>query len=231
MVSMQMQLKDRLRQIPNGFRFYQPETKWDAPKWMSFDSLVRAVISHRLGNLSITKTKGLATDYASVADEVEQYNVKLCLAQGWTDFLAEGLGGGSVPKTQPLLSGQKPSVAAAGARIVAGLKTIKDLLGGDPVPKEQAETRASQCIGCPRNVVEDLTSFFTIPAARQIQGYIVKTKQAGYKTSHDDQLGVCEACSCPLKLKVHTPLEFIAKHMPEEVKNSLVKECWVLNEK
>jgi hypothetical protein len=49
-------------------------------------------------------------------------------------------------------------------------------------------------------------------------------------TMVDAQLNVCVACLCPLKLKVHAPLEFIARHMDPETRAALDPQCWMLAE-
>jgi hypothetical protein len=228
---MQLLLKDKTRQIPNGFQFVQAETGWQAPRWVSFDSLVRLVVSHRLGNQWAVKKFNLATDYASVADEVEAYNAKICQSKGWNEFIVTKEGD-APPKTAPLPNAPRLSVVAAGARMLSGIRTLKELFGGKPVAQDLADTRAIQCANCRLNDKNpDLTSIFTIPAARLITEHLRERTNLGLSTPSDPLLGVCSGCSCPLKLKVHTPLDAIKKHLNDEVRSALVPECWVLNEK
>ena len=221
-------LKDRTRQVPNGFTFIQPQTGWQAPKWQSFDALVKLIINHRRGNKWAVDKYSLATDYDSIAEEVDVYNTKICESNGWGDFIT---GGSAPPKGKPLPGAPRPGLVAAGARILAGIKTLKELFEGAPVAQDLAETRAIQCATCSNNQPGDLTSFFTIPAAKVIRENLRERQNMGLKTPSDPLLGVCIGCSCPLKLKVHTPLATIKRHMSDEVRAALVPECWVLHEK
>jgi hypothetical protein len=49
-------------------------------------------------------------------------------------------------------------------------------------------------------------------------------------TPFDDQLGVCEACLCPMALKVHVPFEKFFPHMTAEAKDALDNACWIRKE-
>ena len=51
-------------------------------------------------------------------------------------------------------------------------------------------------------------------------------------TSVDDKLQICTVCLCPLKVKVHTPVEYIKRHTTPEVASELaaVPGCWVTKE-
>jgi hypothetical protein len=222
-------LKDRTRQVPNGYSFIQPQTGWQAPKWQSFDALVKLIINHRKGNMWAVHKYSLALDYDSIANEVDDYNTKICQNNGWNDFLIGE--GGPPPKGRPLPGTPRPGLVAAGARMIAGIKTLKELFEGPPVASDLANTRAIQCSTCPNNQPGDLTSFFTIPAAKLIRDHLRERQNMGLSTPSDPLLGVCIGCSCPLKLKVHTPLSAINKHMNDEIRNALVPECWVLHEK
>lgn len=223
-------LKDRTRQIPNGFTFIQPETGWKAPKWLSFDSLVREIISHRNGNQWAVTKYNLPTQWPDVAEEVDRYNSKICESKGWYTFIT-GEGGDEFPKDVPLRGSPRLGLVAAGARMMAGIKTLRELFDGKPVEQELANTRAVQCSTCRNNEPGDLTSFFTIPAANLIRQHLRERQNMGLSTPSDPLLGVCVGCSCPLKLKVHTPLAAINKHMNDEIRKALVPECWVLHEK
>lgn len=223
-----LHLLDRSKQIPNGFTFVQPEIGWMSPKWLSFDALVKAVITARKANAwAVTKYK-LSTDMAGVEYDVDLYNASVCHSQGWNGFIRIDEGQ-PPPKARPL-SAARPSLVAVGARLLAGAKTLKELLGGAPVKQDLADKRAIQCSTCPNNDTGDLLSFFTIPAAATIRALLRERTNMGLTTPSDPLLGVCIGCLCPLKLKVHTPLEAIKRHMSEETKAALVPECWVLHE-
>src|SRR3970282_403381 len=97
---MAFRLKSRQHQIPNSFRFLQPQTNWRPRTHISFDSIVRELIRHRNGRPDLVAKHGWALDYDSVANEVEQFNVQLCLKHGWMNYL-DGGEVSSPPKSKP----------------------------------------------------------------------------------------------------------------------------------
>src|SRR5215467_11146951 len=115
---MGMRLVSRQHQIPGGFRFYQPETKWRSSAFASFDTIVQGLVAHRRGNPALCAKHGWATDPAQVADEVDRYNALVCSQMGWTKFIATGGGPLATPKALPLspLDPKQVSVVAAKIR-------------------------------------------------------------------------------------------------------------------
>lgn len=98
------------------------------------------------------------------------------------------------------------------------------------VDQALAESRATVCAGCPKNGKGDLTSWFTVPAAKLIQVQLEAKNKRKLETKSDEALGVCEACSCPLKLKVFCPLDIINSKMSPTVRTELHPGCWILSE-
>lgn len=143
---------------------------------------------------------------------------------GWKDYII----GDDVPKTSP----RSNQWWAPSRAVAAGAATLSDWLGsgGKPVPQELANGRAETCAGCPKNMPGDWTSFFTLPAADLIRRQLAKRTELSVSTPLDDRINVCSACYCPLKLKVHCPIEHIQARMPDAVKNELAPDCWVLRE-
>lgn len=234
---MPYRLKQRQKQIPNGFKFVQPETGWQAPRFASFDVIVNSLINHRKARPDLIAAKGWKVDRDSVAEEVDAYNALLCARHGWMDYISDGQGEPPPPKPQALLQQEKSAIAAAAGKakkIWAGLRTITDWTdsGAPPVPKEKSEARATICAKCPHNGQGDFTSWFTRPAADAILKNQEKLKAMRLSTTHDAKLNICEVCLCPLKLKVHTPVEYIKAHMSPEVLASLkgVPNCWIPKE-
>lgn len=218
---------------PNGWAFRQPQTSWTNPMAMvGFDASVKAIVQHRLANKAITIKHNLSTDPGTVANELERYTR---LRLGIPD---------DPPPTSFFQPGRSPSPsggqdAAAGAnwfrRIVrqgAGVSTLADWLGTDgvPVAAELAEQRAAICSDCPQNKQGDLLAFFTKPVADLLRRQLEERRQLNLSTSRDAQLNVCDACGCPLKLKVHVPLNFIRKHMRQQEMGLLDPRCWILRE-
>ncbi len=235
---MSYRLINRQKQIPNGMKFLQPETTWKPrSQYPSFDSIVSGLIAHRLSRPDLVASKNWATDYDSVAAEVDAFNALLCARHGWNDYITDGQGEAPPPKPQALLQQEKSAIAAAAdkaKKIWGGIKTLNDWIdsGAPPVPQATSEGRAAICASCPKNGQGDFTSWFTKPAADAIGKQIEKLGQMKLKTPHDANLNICEVCLCPLKLKVHTPKEFIKAHMPIEVLNELrrVDGCWIPKE-
>jgi len=193
------------------------------------DASIKAIRDHRLANPAITQKHNLSTDPGDIKRELTAFQQAR----------------GSLPKPQPSFfrgspSSQSRSKGAAAAastnwfqkiiRTGTGVSTLGDWLGhgGNPVEKDLSEKRALVCADCPMNAAKDLVSFFTVPTANLILRQLEERKQLNLSTAYDDKLGVCGACGCPLKLKVHTPINFIVQHMGPTEKNSLDPRCWIL---
>jgi len=239
-------LKSRQHQVPNGFKFRQPEIKWDSTKVLpmhpSFETLVSAVISARNANPHQKTTNKWSVERSVVADEVEAYNVKVCQSMGWTAYLAESGGGASVPFLPPNAQEQRQMLAAAAKskKIWSGIKTISEWIetNAPAVEKEKAEARAETCVKCPYNGQGDFTQWFVTPAAATIRRQLEKAQQRNLSTSQDEKLGICAqkkeegngGCLCALKLSVHIPIKLKLAYMSDEVKRGLHPSCWMLKE-
>jgi hypothetical protein len=217
-------LRDRNRFIPNGFRYYQPETKWEAPRHVSFDSVVNALIAHRKGNPWLTQQNGWSVDFETVANEVETYNVKLCQQMGWTDFIMEGGAASAPPFHRPLPHKLK--------NVAAGVETLVEWIddGAEAVNIGLATTRAAVCAACPKNGKGDFTRWFTVPVSEAIRSELNRRREMKLETVHDEKINVCEACLCPLKLKIHMPIDRIRNRLPAESLAALDPSCWIPKE-
>ena len=231
-------IKNRQLSIPNGYKFTQPETGWTAPRFASFNSIVKNLIIHRKGRPDLVAKHKWRTDMEGVEFEVEQFNIQLCLRHGWNDYV-EGLEGGSgpVPKSIPPQPQEVEKVSAAAGRakkIWSGVKTLNDWIdSGEPAStSELSNARATICVACPKNTAGDFTSWFTKPAAGAIKTQIEKLQERKLSTLLDEKLNVCDVCLCPLKLKVHTPIKHIKANMSELVLADLqkVEKCWIVQE-
>lgn len=230
-------LKDRNRQIPNGFIFLQPETQWKPPAFASFQTIVDSLIAHRMGNPFLVQKHGWSTDPVAVADEVDAFNAKVCQIMGWGDYIDAGAGGApSVPfplPNRPGLFGKLNQVAAGGKTLVKWIARKEEA-----VSSNLAEERARLCTNlkgdgkaCPLNTKGDWTAFFTVPVSNAIRAALEDRSRMNLSTPYDAQLGVCDGCNCPLKLKVHMPIARILEDMPTESFDSLVPDCWIRSEK
>lgn len=220
-------------EFPNGgWKFRQPQTGWSNPMAMvGFKASVDAIIKHRLANPAITAKHSLATDPYAVAEELKTFTrLRLGMPPPPSSFFQWG--------RSP--SRQDGAVAAAGTsgffrkitRVGTGITTLADWLGSDgtPVANTLAEQRAGICAGCPQNSDQDLLSIFTKPAADLIRRQLEERKQLKLETTNDAKLGICLACGCPTRLKVHVPLKFIKAHMKEPEASQLDARCWIKKE-
>ncbi len=223
-------LLDRNKFIPNGFQYYQPETGWKAPRMASFETIVSAIISHRQANPWLIQKHGWSVDPEAVRNELDAYNAKICEQMGWTQYIS-GAGSGAPPQNP-----QEPrahNLLRKVGNVAAGAETLLvDWIpsGAEAVPASQSADRASVCVGCSFNDSGDLLSFFTRIAAEAIRRTIQKKNEMNLSTPHDEKLGVCKVCDCPLKLKVHLPIPFIKERMSQAVRSELPAHCWMVKE-
>lgn len=212
-------LKSRTQCPPNGFIYVQKQTGWKGQSW-EFSTLCRQVQQHRQSNPRLK----LNTNLAAIEVEVDEQNAERVMHMNGAESYIQP--GGYSPKPIP------PHILQVAQRVVAGENSIADWIGEDgiAVPAPQSKARAHVCVSCPKNEKGDWTRFFTKPAAALIRRYLAQRNERKLVTEYDDQLGVCAACSCPMKLKVHTPLKHILSHIPAESKADLDPGCWVLSE-
>ena len=230
-------LNSRDKQVPGGFKFTQPETGFQTPRFASFTTVVNAVVNHRVSNPFLAQKHGWNTDYASVAEEVDRYNANICATMGWMNYVMASPGDAPIPKSKaPSPTDQKQVDVAAGrvTKIWSGVKTLNSWIDSNepPVIQTLANSRAEVCSKCPINGAGDFTTWFTKPAAAAIAGQIEKLKGKKLSTPLDDKINVCEACLCPMKLKVHTPFKFIRENLSDSVMQELRKapSCWIVKE-
>jgi len=224
-------LKDRNRPIPNGFQFRQPETGWQAPAWASFDAIVRALISHRQGNPYLLRKHRWATDYNSVAFEVDAFNAKIAESHGWTEYVLEA--NPDPPKFHPPHIGRSGAAFVGGVkRSAAGIKVVAEWLGSGlkPVSKQLAEQRAAVCVTCPLNVKGNWLQKLEAAVADKVKSLLAVKHDLNLSTSKDNDMGSCAACDCALQLKVWCNLDLIKKNTSDETMAKLDPKCWILHE-
>lgn len=232
-------LRNRQLQIPGGFRFYQPQTKWQPPPFASFNTIVQGLISHRNANPALRDQHHWATDDATVEIEVDEFNARICEQAGWGDYVQAAIGGAAPPffPVPNQIDQSKLAVAASSVKkIWAGVRTLNDWLdsGDAPVPAEQSGARAGVCASCPKNVPGDFSNWFTRPASEAIRKQLERVKDRNLSTPNDEKLNVCDVCLCPMKLKVHTPLNFINAHLSQQIVDELAAgnpACWIVRER
>jgi len=208
---------------PGGFEFYQAQTGWHAPtpKGSTFDQTVQLIIKHRLANGAITARHKLRTDVSGVADELENYT---------RARLGMALMGADSPKTQPpqaLPPAVRGAVAAA-ARLAEGVALLIDWLPtGQTVAPDLSARRGGVCAVCPKNVDKAFASFFTEPVSERLRKMVEARKDLKLETPHDEKLGICDVCLCPMKLKVHVPLQDIVTKTKPATLSEFPEHCWL----
>jgi hypothetical protein len=233
-----MRLKSRERQIPGGLSFYIPQIPgWRPAPWSSVTSLAEQVLAVRQGNPALVAKHGWSLNIQQIENEVDEFNANRCASLGHTSFITNPAGAAPPPSfSKPSQSdlSQLSAVAAKAKLVWQGLRTLGDWLdsGSPAVAQELADARGATCAACPINGKGDVTSWFAAPAAAAIKRQVEKLKARSLTTSSDDKLGVCEACLCPLPLKVHVPIEVIKNHTSDATLDKLraAPACWVVKE-
>lgn len=230
-------LRNRQRSIPFGFKFVVPETRWEAPNFASFDTVVNALIAHRQGNPALCAKHHWSTDRAAVENDVDSFNANMCVAMGWLDYVSMPTGEPPPPKSKPPSPEEAAQVSAAGAKsakIWSGVKTLNEWYDSkEPaVPTDLSTARAKACSECPFNEQGDYSRWFTTIAAEAIKRQVEKFSERKLTTPYDDKLATCKACLCVNKLSVHAPLKIKMAHMREDVYDELrtAPACWVVKE-
>lgn len=236
-----LRLRNRNAPIPNGNQFYDPVLQYRARPNMSFQGICEGLRIARLANPGLTKARKLATEPKQIEAEVDLYLATVCKSMGWNDFILEGDGGSPAPFPQgrnrpPVTSRQqvqqRSSLGQKLSNVAAGSEVIIDWIasGAEAVPQEQANNRAEVCSKCPLNGKGGWETWFTVPASNAIRAALLKKEGMKLSTPFDAELGVCEACSCPMKLKVWIKFAEFFPKMTQEAKDALDKGCWIRSE-
>lgn len=114
----------------------------------------------------------------------------------------------------------------------AGLATLNEWLGegGRPITHEVAETRALICARCPMNQKGHWWNIIKSGVAEAIRRHIAVKDCLEVETIHDPELGTCRICSCNLPLKIHVPIHYVKKNMPEGQLQQFPAHCWIVRE-
>jgi hypothetical protein len=228
-------LNNRMRQIPFGLKYYEPAARFSTTQG-SFNNIVDQVVAMRKANPALCAKHGWSTDWNSTAEDVDAFNAAICERMGWLEFISQPAAGPPpAPKLKalsPLAEKQLSAAASKVKKVWQGVKTLNDWIESKTpaVPAELSQKRAETCVACPLNGKGGLEEWFTKPAAAAIKVQLGKVADRKLSTTLDEQLNVCTACSCPLRLKVHTPLEFITSNMGDDTRRSLDPKCWITSE-
>jgi hypothetical protein len=219
-----VRLASRQKSPINGFQFFESTTGRRFNGW-SFDAMVSEIQKHRLANPRF----GLSTNREDIGHELDYQNaLRMQQIPNADSYITSDDMPPPNPQVPPSQSHWQPSVAGA-SRLVAGAQTLSDwwLDGAQPIPEHEANERAAICFKCPKNERGDLSNYFTRSASEMILKAVERRNSMHLRTDFDERLGVCSACECPLKLKVHVPKPTILKHMDQAVIQKLDPICWI----
>lgn len=229
-----LKLIDRNRQIPGGLKFYLPHTKWSPRPWASLHEIAQSLYSHLQGNPQVLAQLNWPLDIRFLEDRIDEFNANICQQMGWGDYIQTAQGG-AVPSNPFPLNPPPPPRSQFRKQIdaaVAGPKSMVEWLesGAQAVPNEQAAARALVCLDCPSHEKGDWTRFFTTAASEAIRTELNKRNDWKLSTPSDPDLEICGVCLCPMRLKVHMPIEIIRKRLTDQIKSELHEKCWIRNE-
>lgn len=223
-----MKIRDRSQFPPGGWQYFEPQTGWRAPKPMesSFDVTVAQITAHRQQNPRFN----LGLSYGEVSNDLETFT---CQRLNWDSRYCYG-DQKKTPLKPPGAKNQGPGALFAErlAALDRGGKTLAEWLGAgmEPVGKVQAEQRSERCLKCPLHEKEDWFEAVTGAIADFILGVRRLIHDADMHIEKEQDLHVCGACGCDLRLKIWVPLEHINRQTDNETRAKLHHECWQLTE-
>lgn len=224
---MAVRLKNRYQSAIGGFQFVDAAISTDPIVDWGFNTLVDQIIARRMANPRFD----LTTNRGAVEAEADLQNaLRMRSILGGDMFIVDDGGGGQQNFSAPRSA--RRSVVAKVRAVASGKEVLLDWLGegGIAVEPELSESRARICAACPQNKAGDWLAFFTQPIAEKIREALAAKNERALTTSQDAKLNVCEACLCPIPLKVHSPIKHIQEHLTDEVKNRLDSKCWIRSE-
>ncbi len=225
-----MKLKDRNKFVPYGYALNIPEVGMKKTITGSFSTIVTAFAQIVAKNPALAQKQGWPTNRVDQENWIEQRECHRLIASGFPTFVE--MDGVSPPINVGGASRNRPgeNVVAAAKSIVAGVGVWIDLFGaeGKVVDKAEAERRATTCVACPLNDTHtSLKVLFIEKVAATIHKQYELLNEMSLRTSQDAKLGVCQACLCPTRSKVHVDLSHIKAHMSAEVESKLAPLCWI----
>lgn len=223
-------LVSRTKWPPGGFVVLHPEAGMKKPFSGSFIAAVDFELQFRRKNTVLAQRLGLPPNRGSCEDWVDEYNARRCLSAGFPHFVMDSAKAQAEKKTlHQRLGGAVVGVLSKTRAAISAYSAMFGSVG--PVAKEKATTRAGVCVTCPNNNTQGgLAAFFTESAASEIMGVLGVLKDLDLHVPQAANLGVCSACSCPLKAKVFAPIQVVVDRMPADVWGKLPANCWLRTE-
>lgn len=115
----------------------------------------------------------------------------------------------------------------------AGLAILREWLGDDskPVSTLQACARSVSCVKCEMHRPARWWDTIKHAVATAIKRHLEIKNKVGLRVDLEEELGMCKACGCCVRLKIWVPLKHIEAHQTEDVWNKLAPNCWMLRER
>jgi len=224
-----MRIKNRDHWLPGGWQILVPQAGMKKPFSGSFNEAVNFLFAFRSKNPALCEKHGWSLDLDDVARDVDTYNTQRMVAAGHLNFV-ELEGEAAEKKTSGLTSRLLRNAGNVAAKVKTAVSMYADLFGtqGKVVSHDEAEARAAVCAKCPLNsTAGGLKAYFVTETATELMALFGMLNKMDLKTSLDDQLGVCTACSCPMRAKVFIDGSILKKNIPQEDIPKLHPDCWI----
>jgi hypothetical protein len=103
--------------------------------------------------------------------------------------------------------------------------------GSPVVSSKLAQTRGEVCAKCPLNVTVDWWEKLSKdPVADVIKKWLEIKNSMKISVPIEKELGICHACGCVLRLKIHEPIKYISEHTDVVTMKKYISPCWILTE-
>jgi hypothetical protein len=102
--------------------------------------------------------------------------------------------------------------------------------GGYPVSLARANDRALVCMDCPQNRKSKWWETAKDAIAAAICEHLEVKNKLNMHVAVENDLGMCKPCGCCTRLKIHVPIEHIARHLPSDAVSKFPKHCWIIEE-
>lgn len=126
----------------------------------------------------------------------------------------------------------KRKLPGKAVQVAVGVRSLFNWwMGGErPVSYNVASRRSHVCLICPLNRPETDFEIVTGTVASLTKEVMAFRHRQKMTLPDEHLLGVCDACGCDLKLKLHVPMNHILETMKEEQLQALDPKCWIREE-
>lgn len=118
-----------------------------------------------------------------------------------------------------------------------GVDLLADWLGtGEPVHQMVAEFRSARCVAgdegkpCPMNIAPNWWDTVKSSIAEWIRHELELKNKLELRVAQEENLHMCKACGCCLRLKVWVPATHLHDHIPKKQLQQTPSYCWMRKE-